>query len=468
MPKEIRFQNTLTRRVETLTPLDGDHVRLYTCGPTVYNFVHIGNLRTFLFEDVLRRTLKAFGYRVTQVMNLTDIDDKTIRGANAEGISLREFTDRYIAAFFADIDTLRVERAEHYPRATDYVPQMVGAGAAADRSRAHLHARGIDVLPHRHLPALRQALGDRPRAGDGRRPRRRRRVREGGRARLRPLEGGQGRGAVLGHRARPRPARLAPRVLGDVDGAARRDVRHPHRAASTTSSRTTRTRSRRARARPASRSYASGCTPSTCSSRARRWRSRSATSSPSATSWSAATTRSRSATCSSRCRTGRSSTSPSTACTPRRPASNASATRCAASPTRRRRAATARSRSPTSRRSSASSTTGWPTTSTRRARWRRSTSSSPGSTRRSTATASPPRRAARLDAALARTDAILGIVPKQAQAVADAEVDALIAERVAARRARDFARADAIRKELANRGIALEDTPHGTVWRRGV
>ena len=124
MPKEIRFLNTLTRRVEPLVPLDGDHVRLYTCGPTVYNFVHIGNLRTFLFEDVLRRTLKVFGYRVTQVMNLTDIDDKTIRDSNAEGISLREFTDRYIAAFFADIDALRVERAEHYPRATDYVPQM--------------------------------------------------------------------------------------------------------------------------------------------------------------------------------------------------------------------------------------------------------------------------------------------------------------------------------------------------------
>jgi cysteinyl-tRNA synthetase len=124
MPKPIHFLNTLTRGVEALQPLDGDHVRLYTCGPTVYNYVHIGNLRTFLFEDVLRRTLKAFGYRVTQVMNLTDIDDKTIRGANAEGISLRDFTDRYVEAFFADIDALGVERAEHYPRATDYIPQM--------------------------------------------------------------------------------------------------------------------------------------------------------------------------------------------------------------------------------------------------------------------------------------------------------------------------------------------------------
>jgi len=125
MAREIRFLNTMSRRVESFRPLDDEHVRMYTCGPTVYNFVHIGNLRTFLFEDVLRRTFKAFGYRVTQVMNLTDIDDKTIKGANAEGVSLREFTDRYVAAFFEDIDTLGIERAENYPRATDFIPQQV-------------------------------------------------------------------------------------------------------------------------------------------------------------------------------------------------------------------------------------------------------------------------------------------------------------------------------------------------------
>ena len=125
MPREIRLLNTLTRRVEVFHSLESGHVRMYTCGPTVYNLVHIGNLRTFLFEDVLRRTLQVFGYRVTQVMNLTDIDDKTIRGAAAEGISLREFTDRYVAAFFEDIDALNLRRAEHYPRATDFIPQEV-------------------------------------------------------------------------------------------------------------------------------------------------------------------------------------------------------------------------------------------------------------------------------------------------------------------------------------------------------
>jgi cysteinyl-tRNA synthetase len=122
MSEQLRFLNTLSRRSERFEPLSPGHVRLYTCGPTVYDFAHIGNLRTFLFEDVLRRTLAAFGYRVTQVMNLTDIDDKTIRGAAAEGISLRAYTDRYIEAFFADLDTLRVQRAEHYPRAAELHP----------------------------------------------------------------------------------------------------------------------------------------------------------------------------------------------------------------------------------------------------------------------------------------------------------------------------------------------------------
>jgi cysteinyl-tRNA synthetase len=125
MSEELRFYNTLTRKLETFVPLDKDHVRFYGCGPTVYDRAHIGNLRTFTFVDVLRRTLKLFGYRVTQVVNLTDVDDKTIRGANQAGQSLRDYTDRYIEAFHNDLESLRVEPAEHYPRATDYIPQMV-------------------------------------------------------------------------------------------------------------------------------------------------------------------------------------------------------------------------------------------------------------------------------------------------------------------------------------------------------
>ena len=137
----LRFYNTMTRRLETFEPLEGDHARVYTCGPTVYDFSHIGNLRTFLFEDVLRRTLQLFGYRVTQVMNLTDIDDKTIKGAKAAGLSLREFTDPFVEAFFEDMSTLRAQPAEHYPRATDYIPQMT---ELVERLEASGHAYRSD------------------------------------------------------------------------------------------------------------------------------------------------------------------------------------------------------------------------------------------------------------------------------------------------------------------------------------
>ncbi len=125
MPTTLRLYNTLTRQLEELSSIEPGHVRLYTCGPTVYDYAHIGNLRTFLFEDILRRTVQLFGWRVTQVMNLTDVDDKTIRNANAAGTSLRAYTNRFAEAFFEDLETLRVEPAEHYPRATDYIDQMV-------------------------------------------------------------------------------------------------------------------------------------------------------------------------------------------------------------------------------------------------------------------------------------------------------------------------------------------------------
>jgi len=125
MSSKLRFFNTMSRRLEDFVPLEENRVRLYTCGPTVYDFAHIGNYRTFLFEDVLRRTLKLFGFEVVQVQNLTDVDDRTIQRSNEAGVSLREFTDRFASAFFEDLAALGVEPAEHYPRATDYVPQMV-------------------------------------------------------------------------------------------------------------------------------------------------------------------------------------------------------------------------------------------------------------------------------------------------------------------------------------------------------
>jgi cysteinyl-tRNA synthetase len=123
--ENVHFFNTLTRKKERFVPLEKGKVTIYTCGPTVYDFSHIGNWRAFLFEDLLRRWLKYRGFRVTQVMNLTDVDDKTIRASRKQGISLNEVTEQYIKAFFEDAETLNIEKAEHYPRATEHIPEMV-------------------------------------------------------------------------------------------------------------------------------------------------------------------------------------------------------------------------------------------------------------------------------------------------------------------------------------------------------
>lgn len=121
----LRLYNTMTRSVEDFVPLKAPHVSLYTCGPTVYNYAHIGNFRTFLFEDVLRRWLEASGYEVFHVMNLTDVDDKTIRGAAAAGASLADHVVRFIDAFREDSGYLRLLPAHVYPRATEYVAPMI-------------------------------------------------------------------------------------------------------------------------------------------------------------------------------------------------------------------------------------------------------------------------------------------------------------------------------------------------------
>jgi cysteinyl-tRNA synthetase len=121
----LRLHDTLTRRLQTVEPLQPGHVRLYTCGPTVWNRAHIGNFRTFLFEDVLRRWLERRFERVTHVMNITDVDDRLIHNAGEHGHGLAEETAPWIDGFFADADTLGIRRAHHYPRATAYIEEMV-------------------------------------------------------------------------------------------------------------------------------------------------------------------------------------------------------------------------------------------------------------------------------------------------------------------------------------------------------
>ena len=120
----LNFYNTATRRLEPFQPLVPGEARLYTCGPTVYNFAHIGNFRAYVFEDILVRVLAYAGYKVTQVMNLTDVDDKTIKGCRAAGIPLKDYTKPYIDAFFEDIRTLNITPAAKYPAATDHIPEM--------------------------------------------------------------------------------------------------------------------------------------------------------------------------------------------------------------------------------------------------------------------------------------------------------------------------------------------------------
>ena len=125
----VRLHNTYSRQTEAFTPLDpaGKRVKMYTCGPTVYNHAHIGNFRAYVFEDLLQRHLEARGYEVERVMNLTDVDDKTIRGARTAGRRLADFTQVYKDAFFQDLDTLRIKRADHFPAATEprYIERMI-------------------------------------------------------------------------------------------------------------------------------------------------------------------------------------------------------------------------------------------------------------------------------------------------------------------------------------------------------
>ncbi|HEY4131484.1 MAG TPA: cysteine--tRNA ligase [Gemmatimonadaceae bacterium] len=125
MPPEFRLFNTMTRTVEPFAPADGETVRIYSCGPTVYNPAHLGNFRTFLFVDLLRRAIRLRGWKVRQVMNLTDVDDKIIRRAHEQKKTIREVTEPVTKIFHEDREYLRIETAEEYPKATDYIPQMI-------------------------------------------------------------------------------------------------------------------------------------------------------------------------------------------------------------------------------------------------------------------------------------------------------------------------------------------------------
>ena len=122
---ELKLHNTLSGKTEPFVPLTAGEVKMYTCGPTVYDYAHIGNFRTFVFQDILRRYLKQRGLKLTHVMNLTDVDDRIIANAAAAKVGIREYTEKFVQAFFADCKALSIEAPEHWIRATDHIPEMV-------------------------------------------------------------------------------------------------------------------------------------------------------------------------------------------------------------------------------------------------------------------------------------------------------------------------------------------------------
>jgi cysteinyl-tRNA synthetase len=150
----LRFHNTMSRAMEEFRSIEPGKVRMYTCGPTIYNYAHIGNFRAYIFEDLLRRHLKYSGYQVTQVMNLTDVDDKTIKASISAGQSLKDYTRPYAAAFFEDLKVLNIEPAEVYPAATDHIPEMIALiqklidKGAAYRSEDGSVYYSIATFPH--------------------------------------------------------------------------------------------------------------------------------------------------------------------------------------------------------------------------------------------------------------------------------------------------------------------------------
>src|SRR6202166_5037953 len=122
---DIQLHNTLSGKIENFVPQKAGEVRMYTCGPTVYDYAHIGNYRTFVFQDILRRFLKLRGFKLNHVMNLTDVDDRIIANAAAAGVGIREYPEKFVQPFFTDCKTLSIESPEHWIRATDHIDDMV-------------------------------------------------------------------------------------------------------------------------------------------------------------------------------------------------------------------------------------------------------------------------------------------------------------------------------------------------------
>ena len=139
----MQIYNSLTRKKETFVPIHEGEVGIYACGPTVYNYIHIGNARPFITFDVLRRQLEREGYKVTFVQNFTDIDDKMIRRAQEEGITVKELADRFIHEYYVDAKALGVRPATVHPKATEHIPQIIAlVQRLIDNGKAYVGRNG--------------------------------------------------------------------------------------------------------------------------------------------------------------------------------------------------------------------------------------------------------------------------------------------------------------------------------------
>ena len=220
--------NTLSREKEPFAPLDAGHVRMYVCGPTVYDYVHIGNARPVVAFDVLYRLLKRRYPRVTYVRNITDIDDRIMVRAADNGETIEALTARTSNAYQSDMRRLGALAPDVEPRATQYVAEMIAHDRAPGRQRPRLRRRRPCPVQRAEHERLRPPVAAHARRAGRRRAGRGGALQEGPR-RLRAVEALDRQPAGLGEPVGPRPAGLAHRVLGDERQASRRDLRHPCR-----------------------------------------------------------------------------------------------------------------------------------------------------------------------------------------------------------------------------------------------
>ena len=219
----MKLFNTMTRQKEEFVPLTPGEVKMYCCGPTVYNYIHVGNARPMILFDVLRRYLEYRGNKVTFVQNFTDVDDKIIKRANEEGTTSQAISEKYIDEYFKDAHGLGVRDATIHPKATENIQQIIdlvqtlidkGYAYAVNGDVYYRTKKFADYGKLSHQPIEELQAGARI---------------EGGPAGLRPLEGGETRGALLGLSLGTGPAWLAYRVFRHVQPLPGQDHRHPLR-----------------------------------------------------------------------------------------------------------------------------------------------------------------------------------------------------------------------------------------------